>query len=1065
MAISYEINLEPLIPAKKARFSFSEPSNRTEVAYITLVAESRQEVLALAHRYQNWHRVEETFNQARFSSERELNQLNLSTREIRLYQQILASLLFPNSTLRADAITLAANQKGQEGLWPFAISGDYPILLVRIDNQEDIALVNDLLQAHAYWRNRHIKIDLVILNLKDTGYSQELHNRLHQLLSRRRDDIWLGQRGGIFVLGTDQMEKAQRVLLETTAQVVLDTRQGGLINQLQPLQRHPTCLPSFTSTISAPEDEQLVPPLDRPKDLLFDNSFGGFSPDGREYVIYLEPGKQTPSPWINVIANPKFGFTISESGSGNTWALNSSENRLTPWRNDPVTDTPGEALYLRDEEVGHYWSPTPLPAGENAPYLIRHGIGYSVFEHNSHGLKQRLRIFAAPDMPVKIVQLSLENTWHRTRRVTATYYAEWVLGTTREAMAPYIIPEFDTSSNTLLACNPYNTEFGERTAFLTATRVPHGLTTDRTEFLGRMGSYRRPAALDRMGLTAKIEPGLDPCAAMQILLWLAPGETEEVTFLLGQGVDREDALQLAQQYQKIDQIEADWQTLTQRWDGLLNTVTVNTPDTDMNLLLNRWLLYQTLSCRVWGRSALYQSSGAFGFRDQLQDVMSLVDAVPDITRDHILYSASCQFEEGDVLHWWHPPSGRGVRTRCSDDLLWLPYVTAHYVNATGDSSILSELVPFLEGEPLQEDEQERYGLYETGFEVGSLYEHCKRAIEKGSTAGEHGLPLIGSHDWNDGFNRVGVKGRGESVWLGWFLYDVLTRFADICVLVDDRKQAKKYQKQAKKLSLVLEAQAWDGNWYRRAYDDDGNPLGSAVNQECQIDSLAQSWAVLSGAGDLLRAEQAMMSAEERLIRLDDQIILLFTPPFDKTERDPGYIKGYLPGIRENGGQYTHAALWTVWAYAILGQGDRATALFQLLNPINHTDTPEKVNRYRVEPYVVAADVYSSPPHAGHGGWTWYTGSASWMYRLGVEAILGLKRTGKTLQINPCIPKGWKVYGLTYRDGETSYHIQVENPSGVNRGVKQVILDGRTLPQKEIPLVTDRQEHQVEVLMG
>ncbi|MCK4488707.1 MAG: hypothetical protein KAU23_00515, partial [Anaerolineales bacterium] len=483
MAISYEINLKPLIPARKTRFSFSEPSIKAEVAYITLVAESRQEVLALAHRYQNWHRIEETFNQARFSSERELNQLNLTTREIRLYQQILASLLFPNSTLRADPTTLAANQKGQDGLWPFAISGDYPILLVRIDNQEDIALVNDLLQAHAYWRNRHIKIDLVILNLKDTGYSQELHNRLHQLLSRKGDDIWLGQRGGIFVLGADQMKKDQRVLLEASAQVVLDTRQGGLINQLRPLQRHPTWLPSFTSTISPPEDEQLVLPLDRPKDLLFDNGLGGFSPDGREYVIYLEPRKQTPRPWINVIANPEFGFTISESGSGNTWALNSSENRLTPWRNDPVTDTPGEALYLREEEVGHFWSPTPLPAGENAPYLVRHGIGYSVFEHNSHGLKQRLRIFAAPDKPVKIVQLSLENTWRRTRRVTATYYAEWVLGTTREAMAPFIIPEFDTSSNTLLARNPYNTEFGERTAFLTATRVPHGLTTDRTEFL------------------------------------------------------------------------------------------------------------------------------------------------------------------------------------------------------------------------------------------------------------------------------------------------------------------------------------------------------------------------------------------------------------------------------------------------------------------------------------------------------------------------------------------------------------------------------------------------------
>ncbi len=1065
MAISYDIQLEPLAKAIDTNLSFSESSTNTRIAFISLITKSRQEALDLGQRYQNWPRVQGAFDEARYTSERELNQLDLTSREIKLYQQLLSALLYPNAALRADLSTLASNQNGQESLWPFAISGDYPILLTSIGNQEDTGLVSDLLHAHAYWRKRNIKIDLVILNMQDTSYSQELHNRLHQLLSQNSDDVWLNRHGGIFVVRADQMSGDQRVLLETAARVSLNAHEGALIDQLRTLQRKPVQLPHFASTIVLPEDEQLFQPLDRPENLLFDNGLGGFSPDGREYVIYLEPGKSTPNPWINVIANPEFGFTVSEAGSGFTWALNSGENRLTPWNNDPVLDMPGEALYLREEETGHFWSPTLLPAGADAPHLIRHGIGYSIFDHNSHGLNQHLRLFAAPDAPVKIVQLRLENTLSRTRRVTATYYAEWVLGTNREEMAPYIIPEFDTKSHTLLARNPYNTEFGERTAFLTSTREPYGLTTDRTEFLGRAGSYDSPAALGRVGLSANIEPGLDPCAALQIQLWLAPGEIKEVSFLLGQGANRKQALRLARQYQRITKVEAAWQALNQHWDQLLNKLTVKTPDPAMDLLLNRWLLYQSLSCRIWGRSALYQSSGAYGFRDQLQDVMALINTAPEIARSHILDAARRQFKEGDVLHWWHPPSGRGVRTRCSDDLLWLPYVSAHYTKVTGDTSILSEKIPFLDGEVLKENEVERYGYYETSGEVASLSEHCRRALEKGKTAGEHGLPLIGSHDWNDGLNRVGIEGRGESVWLGWFLYTTLKHFADICVLTDDKVQARRYRKQAKLLCEALETNAWDGSWYRRAYYDDGTPLGSANSDECKIDSLAQSWAVLSGAGDPQRAEQAMASVVDLLVNLDNQMILLFTPPFDKTERDPGYIKGYLPGIRENGGQYTHAATWVVWALAELGQGDLAQSLFRLLNPVYHADTFDKMLRYRVEPFVVAADVYSMPPYKGRGGWTWYTGSASWMYRLGVEAILGFQRAGKTLKINPCIPKNWEWYEITYLDGETSYHIRVENPDGVNRGLKRVKLDGKTLPKKVIHLLDDSLEHDVNILMG
>jgi cyclic beta-1,2-glucan synthetase len=1083
-----------------------EPHATAQVTYVTLATRSRQEALALARRYRAWPIINQAFYQARSRSELELGQLDLTTPKLERIQQLLSMLLYPHPSLRANPTTLAANSKGQPGLWPYAISGDYPILLVRVSSQEETALVRELLGAHAYWRNRQIKIDLVILNQRDTGYNQELHNQLHRLIARTGGDTWLNRRGGIFLLRADQMSEADRVLLETAARAILDGEKGSLAKQLERLRERPARLPYFVPTLSPPEDKELTPPLARPTNLLFDNGLGGFSADGQEYVIYLErcpepfglspstslrtgprtkpvegPSQWTPAPWVNVIANPYFGFLVSEAGSGYTWAENSGENRLTPWRNDPVADTPGEVLYLRDEEIGHVWSPTPLPTGVPAPFLIRHGAGYSVFEHHSHGLKQRLRLFAAPDAPVKVIQLRLENTWNRTRRITATYYAEWVLGTSRDATQQYIIPEFDANSHALLARNPYNEEFGERVAFLAASKEPHGLTADRTEFLGRGGSLHHPDALNRVGLTSAVEAGSDPCAAMQLHLWLAPGETEEVFFLLGQGADRQETLRLVQKYQDPTQVEAAWETVNEFWDGLLGTVTVQTPDPAMNLLLNRWLLYQALSCRVWGRSALYQSSGAFGYRDQLQDVMALAHTAPDIARDHTLRAARNQFEAGDVLHWWHPhsahgvhPEGsrgvhpelsRGVRTRCSDDLLWLPFATAHYVAATGDETILTEKVPFLKGNILEEEEQERYGHYETTAEVHTLYEHCRRALEKGVTAGPHGLPLIGSHDWNDGLNQVGIEGRGESVWLGWFLYATLTRFAVVCEFWGDDEQAAAYRQQARDLRQALEAHAWDGNWYRRAYYDDGTPLGSAENRECQIDSIAQSWAILSEAADPTRAAQAMDAVAEQLVRPDDQLVLLFTPPFDKTAHDPGYIKGYLPGIRENGGQYTHAALWAVWAFAELGQGDRAAALFRLLNPIYHSDTPEKVMRYKVEPYVVAADVYSVPPHIGRGGWTWYTGSAAWMYRLGLEAILGLRRVGKALRIDPCIPKDWSGYELTYHHGETSYQIHVENPDGINRGVKQVTLDGEALSGGDIPLLGDGRRHRVHVLIG
>jgi len=1036
-----------------------KPRETVRVAFLTLVAPSRAEALSLVRRYRNWHIIERAFDHARARAELELHRLRVGTPQIATFQRLLSALLYPSAALRADPSVIASNRKGQSGLWAFGISGDYPILLVRLHNPDELALAQEALQAHRYWRNRSLKIDLVFLILQPGDYSQELRGQLQLLIARLDGEEWLNRRGGIFIVHADQAGEESRVLLETAARAILDSTRGSLADQLAGLQVEPARLPPFIPTGAFEREPEETPPLPRPGDLRYDNGLGGFSPDGREYVIYLAHGQSTPAPWSNVIANPDFGFLVTESGSGCTWHANSGENRLTPWSNDPVCDPPGEAIYLRDEETAEVWSPTPQPVNDGEPYLIRHGAGYSIFEHHSHRLKQRVRMFVAPDAPVKLVQVRLENTSRRPRRITITFYAEWVLGTRREETLPYIVTEFDHTRQALLARNPYSADFGECVAFAAASKRLHGLTADRAEFLGRMGNAHAPAALGRIGLNGAIGAGLDPCAALQLHLDLEPGGSETVCFILGQGNNRAEALRWVEHFQDADHVEAAWQASRRFWDELLGAVQVRTPDPAMDLLLNRWLLYQALACRIWGRSAFYQSSGAFGFRDQLQDVMALVHTAPQVTREHILRAARHQFAEGDVLHWWHPPADRGIRTRISDNLLWLPFVTAHYVAATGDESILHERVPFLVGTPLGDSEEERYGQYNVGDDVVTLYEHCKRAIAKGVTRGPHGLPLMGAGDWNDGMNRVGIHGTGESVWLGWFACATLGQFAGLCERMGEAETAEAYRAAARELAAEIESHAWDGAWYLRAFYDDGTPLGTSR------DAIAQSWAVLSGAGRPDRAARAMAAVSEKLVREDDGIILLFTPPLDKTERDPGYIKGYAPGIRENGGQYTHAALWTTWAFAERGDGDRAWACFRLLNPIYHAKSREKMLRYRVEPYVIAADVYGAPPHVGRGGWTWYTGSAGWMYRLGLEGILGIRRCGNALRIRPCVPSEWSSYEVTYRFGSAVYHIRVENPRATCAGVARIALDGVALPGDEVPLHDDGRRHEVQVTMG
>jgi cyclic beta-1,2-glucan synthetase len=1040
------------------------------VAFTTAVADSREDALVLADTYHDYHSVGRAFELAWAHSQVEMQQQHLTTEDVHLFQRLAAHLLYSGPFLRAAPAILAGNHQGQPALWRHGISGDKPIILVRIADQEEVLLVRQLLLAHTYWRLKGFDVDLVILNQHSGGYFEEIQQQLLTLARTSDPHVVFDRPGGIFLRKAEHFSPEDQQLLEAAARVVLDGSDGLLGGQLdeREVQAEDTTLRAMERDLQGtrprpPRRTPLAPPRP-PETLQFPNGYGGFSGDGKEYVIAPPgpggPAVVTPAPWINVVANPHCGFLVSERAAGYTWACNSQANRLTPWNNDPVTDPPGEMIYLRDETSGAVWSLTGVAQAE-----CRHGQGFSVFRQTANGIASELLMLVPLEDPLKLLRVTLRNPGKQPRRLSVTFYAEWVLGTWRDQAPMQVHCEVDPESEALLARNPFNADFSGRVAFADVNLRPRTLTADRTEFLGRNGRVEAPAALARSGLSGRVEAGLDPCAVLQIVIELPAGKAKEVVFLLGEAGDAAEARRLVNRYRESGQIDSTLALVKKRWEEVLTTVQVRTPNAALDLLLNRWLLYQTLSCRLWGRSAFYQSGGAYGFRDQLQDVMALVHAVPEEARRHILRAAGRQFVEGDVQHWWHPPSGRGVRTRFSDDYLWLPYVVCQYVTATGDTALLDERVSFLQASPLRPDQEEDYGLPHPASETGTIYEHCVRSIQHGLRFGPHGLPLMGTGDWNDGMNHVGAGGMGETVWGGWFLLTILDRFADLAQRRGDEERAQRFRHEADQLHRAIEEHAWDGRWYRRAYFDDGTPLGSASNTECQIDSLVQTWAVLSGRADGHRAREAMTWVAKLLVKERDGLILLFTPPFDKGPLQPGYIKGYVPGIRENGGQYTHAAAWVVLARALLGEGTRAMSLFDMLNPILHTATPKDVERFRVEPYVAVADVYSAPPHTGRGGWTWYTGSSGWLYRVALEAILGFRVQGDRLVMDPCIPGTFREYEITYRYRQTVYLIRVENPNGVERGVKTVEVDGVEQEPKEVRLVDDGLSHAVKVVLG
>ncbi|HVZ90678.1 MAG TPA: glucoamylase family protein [Rhizomicrobium sp.] len=1038
------------------------------ISFWTMAAQTREEALELVDRHRDSHAFERASTLAWTLAQMQLRHLGVGADEANLFQRLANHLVYPDPALRAPSETIARGLRRVSALWPHGISGDLPIVLLSVREQDDLKLARQLLRAHEYWRLKLIGVDLVILNERAASYVQDLQSALETMVRMNRSLPRLASaeaRGQIYVLRGDLMAQEDRALLQAAARVTLNGGGGPLAEQINRARERKA--PSPPPPRKPPAREPPEPALPKPA-MEFYNGFGGFVEDGREYLVVLENDQRTPAPWINVVANRDFGFHVSADGSGHVWSVNSQQNHITPWSNDAVSDPPGEAIYIRDEDTGEFWTPTALPIRERvAPYSVRHGQGYSRFEHVSHGVALELTQFVPPDDPVKISRLRIANRSGRARRLSATAYVEWALGLDRSLTAPFIVTEMDKETGALFARNPWSEQFGERVAFADLNGKQTAWTCDRGEFIGRDGALDYPAGLASAAApSGRSGAGLDPCAVLQTPVRLGMTGDVEVVFFLGQAASAEEARALIEKYRAAD-LDAVFLAATGVWDRLCETIQIKTPDRALDILVNRWLPYQTLACRMWARAGFYQASGAYGFRDQLQDSMALCALNPKIAREHLLRAAARQFEQGDVQHWWLPETGRGIRTRISDDRCWLVQAAVHYIRTTGDTAVLDEPVDFLEGPALSDGEHDAFFQPKASGRPTTLFEHCALALDSSLALGAHGLPLICAGDWNDGMDRVGADGKGESVWLGWFLRSALESFSGVAEMRGETDRAAAWRSASAALKAALEREAWDGDWYRRAYFDDGSPLGSVINNECRIDSIVQSWAVIAGA-DPVRASRAMEAVEKYLLRRDDKLSLLFWPPFNNTARDPGYIKGYPPGVRENGGQYSHASAWAALAFALLGDGDKAYEMLSTINPVKHADDPNGAHRYRVEPYVVCADIYSTPPHIGRGGWTWYTGSAGWMHRVALEAILGFHVQADRLFLDPCVPRTWPGFEIVYRHGSTRYEISVENPLGVNRGILAAKFDGNMRSGEEksrVPLLDDGKTHQLQIILG
>jgi cyclic beta-1,2-glucan glucanotransferase len=1034
------------------------PNQTATVDLVYGIADTKESCEGLMHKYQDKYLKRRAFELSWTHSQVLLRQINATESDAQLYDRLAASIIYGNAGLRADAVVIQNNYRGQSGLWSHSISGDLPIVLLHVFDQDSVALVKQLIQAHAYWRLKGLAVDLVIWNEDHGSYRQFLQEQILGFITA--DASRQGQKlGNIYVKSADQLSSEDRLLFESVARIIISDNKGSLLEQVSTqISEKPLSSLLETEAVSPPvQQSELV----LPDDLLFFNGTGGFTKSGNEYKILTDKNKTTPAPWVNVIANPLFGSVVSETGSSYTWAVNAHEYRITPWNNDPVGDVGGEAFYLRDEESGNFWCPSPFPKKSSLSYITTHGFGYSVFEHAEEGIHSEMSVFVDKDLPVKFVVLKIKNESDRERKLSVMGFLEIILGDVRSKTNMHILSEHDPDTGALLFRNRYNSAFSERISFFKVSGgYNFSFTADRSEFIGRNRQLNNPQALHRKKLSGRTGAAMDSCAALHVKFDLLSGAEKEIIFQIGSEVNISEAKNLLLKFSHKDVVQQSLQNVKEYWKKIVTVVRVATPDASLNILANGWLIYQTIACRMFARSGFYQSGGAFGFRDQLQDSLALLHTQPAMAREQILLSASRQFTEGDVQHWWHPPGGAGVRTRCSDDMLWLPFVVARYVSVTGDSGILQVPVSFLESRTLHEGEDSLYDLPVSLNATGTLYEHCVRAIKYSYRFGEHGLPLIGAGDWNDGMDRVGNKGKGESVWLAFFLYDILIEFSTLATNNGDTLFAANCKKQAAALQSNIETSGWDGEWYRRAYFDDGTPLGSKENVECRIDAIAQSWSVLSGAANEERKKMAMASLDKYLVRRDLKLIQLLDPPFDASGPNPGYIKGYVPGVRENGGQYSHAAIWSLMAFAALGDRQKVWELFSMIQPLNHATDDNRVSTYKVEPYVMPADVYANESHKGRGGWTWYTGSAGWMYQFIIGSLLGIELQKDQLKFKPCFPSDWPSVSITYKYGKSTYHIHVFQHDANGETVRKSELSEGT--GNVVKLIDDGLEHTIEV---
>lgn len=1038
-----------------------KPMQTRSFSFVTVSAKSARAAMDIADKYRTrdfgW-----VFRDASRTYSREYRRLEIDSQKAPQLQA-LSSLLAQNCpALRRAPGSITSNRFGQPDLWQFGISGDLPILLIKIEDEEGFDLVDLLVRAQQLWRRGGLEADIAILRIGSSGYEEPVRERILSVLRDAHAYGFLGRNGGVHLISASHIDPKRRFALEASASVVLEPEKLSLEEALDAVLESRAPPPRFEPAVPI----RFITPrqLQRPGGLEFDNGFGGFDKDNGEYVVFLEPGERTPAPWCNVLANDTFGTIVSESGLGFSWAENSGENRLTSWSNDPVCDTPGEFLYLRDEASAEFWTVTAAPLGDKSACETRHGAGFTSYRQNNHALEQEMLVFVPKSDPVKIVRLRLNNLASETRRITATYFADLLLGAVGSSAKPHIACQYSPGCKAILANNAWNPEFASRVAFLTASLPPHSMSGDRYDFLGHEGDHANPAALRHMDLGGRFTAGGDVCAAYQVHLDIAPGETAEVCFVLGQGEDGTAAEALAGKWTSPAVVNGALEEIDDLWAKRFAVAFVETPDRAFDLMMNRWLPYQNMSSRYLARAGFYQAGGAFGYRDQLQDTLALLHSDPDLVRSHLLRAASHQFEEGDALHWWHPPSGRGVRTHCSDDYLWLPFVTARYVEATGDRSVLDEPVPFLTGPELRADQHDHYALFDVG-DSASLYEHCKRALERMMPTGRHGLPLIGTGDWNDGMDRVGWKKKGESVWLAWFQIAIISHFVPIMRRRGDAAAATRLRDHAKKLKEAIGSSAWDGKWFLRAFDDDGEVWGSSSIDECRIDSIAQSWSVLSGGPISKKKVEAIGSAKKLLIDPQNRLVKLLDPPFENTTRDPGYIKAYPPGVRENGGQYTHAAAWLGLACAKLGDGDAAWQVFDIINPIRRADKREAADLYRREPYVLPGDVSALASREGQGGWSWYTGAAGWTWQLGMEGILGVRIESKAFTIDPSLPRQWRKARVVLNRPDGTVIVTIDDPQGVGHGVKWIKAGGRTVKGNKIGFPGPGRTLKVTVRLG